>query len=152
MKTLEFNHDPALEKANIRPVPKIFERESTFRHELEWKEGPYAIYRYHFIKTDFDPPCWKYEPVIIRITEPHPSNSDRRLREALPPNSDWGKFGWSLNTLEKARKQIATVKAERGEKIESNYYSHFESGLENSVNTAGEIQNVTQPTSEGSIR
>ena len=39
MKTLEFNHDSDLEAANIRPVPKIFEREGIFHHELEWKDG-----------------------------------------------------------------------------------------------------------------
>ena len=149
MKTLEINQDPALEAANIRPVPKKFEREEIFRHELIWKEGPYAIYRYHYLKTDFDPPHWKYEAVIIRISEPHPKGTDRRLREALPSNSDWGRFGWSLNCLEKAHQQIASERARRGKVIESNYYSHFKNSAANSKNIEGLSPKTTIPHLEG---
>jgi len=39
MKALEYNKDPVLEAANIRPVPKVFEREGLYRHELIRKRG-----------------------------------------------------------------------------------------------------------------
>ena len=96
MKALEYNKDSALEAANIRPAPKAFEREGTYLHELVWKDGPWAIYRYRFIKSEKPEPHWKYEAVILRIGNPHPRSEDRRLREALPSNSDWGSWGWSL--------------------------------------------------------
>lgn len=148
MKTLKENTDPSLEAANIRPIPKVFEREGTFRHELQWKDGPYAIYRYHFLKTEFNPPRWKYEAVIIRIMNPHPKGTDQRLREALPSNSDWGNFGWSFNTLEKAQEQIAKERITRGEVIESNYFAYFKNGFDNSRNDGGETSNTILTPSE----
>lgn len=149
MKTLKINNDPALEAANIRPVPKVFEREGSFLHELVWKDGPWAIYRYRFIKSEKAEPHWKYEAVIVRISEPHPRSEDRRLREAMPSNSDWGNFAWSLNTMEKAQEQIADQRINRGEVIESNYYSHFRNSVENSKNTGDLSPKTTIPPCEG---
>jgi hypothetical protein len=148
MKTLEENIDPLLEAANIRPVPKIFEREGLFHHELKWKKGPYAIYRYYYIQTENPEPHWKYEAVILRIMEPHPKSTDRRLKEALPSNSEWGQFGWSLSSFQKALEQIDGVKSKRGKAIESNYYSNLKSGMENSNNSMGGTRNTTLPPCE----
>jgi hypothetical protein len=149
MKALEYNKDSALETANIRPAPKAFEREGTYLHELVWKDGPWAIYRYRFIKSEKPAPHWKYEAVILRIGKPHPKSEDRRLREALPSNSDWGSWGWSLNTLEKAQEQIADQRIKRGEVIEANYYSHFKNSVPNFRNAGGLSQKTTIPPREG---
>lgn len=133
----------------LRPIPETFERNQTYTYELIWRDGPYAIYRYHFIPSDLDPPLWRYEAVIIRIKPPHPQSPDRRYVERLPGNGDWGLYGWSFNTLEQAQKQIKDVKELRGEKIESRYRSDFNS-LSISFNSLEDLEeNTTLPTGRG---
>jgi hypothetical protein len=70
-------------------------------------------------------------------------------REAMPSNSDWGSWGWSLNTLEKAQEQIADQRIKRGEVIEANYFSHFKNSVQNFRNTRGLSPNATIPPADG---
>lgn len=145
MKILKTRRDVALEVFNIRPISEKFEREKLFYHELIWKDGPYAIFRYHYMKTERLIPKWKFEAVVIRIKKPHPDSSDKRLYEALPSNSDWGKYGWSLNSFEKAHEQIELVKSDRAHTIESNYRSRIEKGRENSEKGRASDSNLPLP-------
>ena len=75
--------------------------------------------------TEFNPPKWKYEAWVIRLSPPHPKSKDKRWIEQAPSNNEWGQFGWSLKTREKAMKQIEEVKRTRGEKIQARWDELF---------------------------
>ena len=67
-------------------------------------KGKTFAYEFHKIRLN--------QPSIIKYKQP---NGDvnvvkRPLREALPSNEDWGRYGWTFNTLKEADIKYESLK------------------------------------------
>lgn len=70
------------------------------------REGMFAIY-------EFTDPSWDskkiyFDTIIIKIspTCTYPNGIVVQEHEAYPRDRDWGKFAWTYNTLEEAKKKF----------------------------------------------
>jgi len=84
-------------------IPETFKKDK-YDHELVERHGNFAIYRK--TKDEFV----QFELMQVRVAKSECKIQGRVIRsvgdEFLPSSEDWGYYGWTLPTIEKARERM----------------------------------------------
>ena len=79
-----------------------------YDHEIIWRDDEYAISKLCDEETGKQV-CLEVFRIIIK-TDPPPNSTSEFPREAVPRDEEWGKYGYTVHTMEQAHEKVEMMK------------------------------------------